>query len=107
MIQVNNNYCLSLLFSDVYHVLHEATKEFDSVEYFFDFDSRNKRVKCVRFWFEARKPYYASVYPYNVELFNYLDRMKQSAFGCFTYVRHSVNVLCEDGVKKYSLVLWY
>lgn len=107
MIKVNNNDSLTRLLMDVHCVLCEASKEFNVVRCRFDFDPRNRGVKCVRFCFEDRKSYYVNVYPFQVELFNYLDRAKQNIFCGFSYVRYSIDVFCENGIKKYSLVLWY
>ena len=107
MIRVNDNYSLFRLFYDVHWVLQEASKEFKRIDYRFDFDSKSRGVKCVRFFFEFRKSYYVNTYPYSVELFSYLDCMKRNAFSGFAYVRHSVDIFCKDGAKKYSLVLWY
>lgn len=107
MIRIDNSYTLALLFSDVHRVLREASKEFEVTNYVFEFASKRRCVNCVRFRFEVRKPYYLSVYPQNVELFNYIDRMKNYSFSGFTFVRHSVDVFCENCKKIYSVVLWY
>lgn len=107
MIRVNNSDSLSLLISDIHRVLCEASKEFDVIEYRFDFDLRNKGVKCVRFLFQLRKNYYTRVYPYQVELFRNLDMLARLPFSGLTFVRHSTGSFIDNGVKKYSLVLWY
>lgn len=107
MMRVDNNRSLSLLFNDVHLVLNEASKEFEDFDYNFEFDSKAKRVKCVQFTFKSRRPYYVGVYPNYVKLFEYLDYMKSYAFSQFTYVRHSVNIVHRNGVKIYTLVLWY
>ena len=106
MIRVNNNDSLSSLFEDVHRVVCEASREFNRVEYRFDFSSSAVRRVC--FTFAFRKSYYVNVYPLKVELFSYLDMMKRVSPTSFAFVRHSVGVFRdENNVKKYSLVLWY
>lgn len=107
MICVNNNLSLSSLFFDVHHVLSEASKEFHNIEYRFDFDSKNRGVIRVRFLFTFRKSYYSDVYPDKVALFEHLDMLRGSAFSGLSFVRHVVRVFVEDGLKKYSVVLYY
>lgn len=107
MISVNDNRSLLRLFYDVHNILCEGSKEFDYVSFCFEFDSKGKNVKRVRFQFFSRKKYYKEVYPYTVELFRHLDLMSRSASSKFTFARHSVDVFYENGEKKYIVFLWY
>lgn len=107
MIKVSDSYSLSLLFFDVYRVLTDAFKEFEGVKHQFVFDSKSRRVKCVRFLLTSRKSYYVNVFPYNIVLFEHLDMLSNNRFSGFSFVRYSVDSCIENGVKEYSLVLWY
>jgi hypothetical protein len=107
MIRINDDRLLTLLFTDVLRVYRLASKEFEVVNYSFEFDSRKRRVRCVRFSLEFRNAYYCSVYPNQVELFNSLDMLKRNSANYFVFVRHSITTTSVAGVDKYSVVLWY
>lgn len=107
MIPVTDNLSLLRLFYDVHNILCEGSKEFAHADISFDFDSKKRAVKCVRFLFYSRRKYYEGVYPRSIELFNYLDRMGKLPYSGFSFIRHSVNVFYKDGEKKYSVVLCY